>query len=121
MNGIAAIRDQARRDVHREAAVPALYIVGDDEPVEVNVRVHRHGIALGGGDGRASMADVSPKIVFDRSEVSLPARNAIVSVSRGDAWMIGEADPADGEFIVVAASRVSVARAASLPVPLGGC
>jgi hypothetical protein len=121
MHGIAAIREEARRDLHREMSVPALYIVPETDPLEVSVRVHRFEAKSDGAGDHAERRDIAPRIIFLREELDMPARGATVSISRGVAYTLADAAVADGVTVTVAAALLPVARTTSLPLPSGRC
>lgn len=116
---------KSRRDLHREMSIPALYIVGDDEPVEVDVRLHRHIATFGDVEGLEAprRREVAEKILFliEQLPTSKPKRNAIVSVEPGEAYRVGDVEPADDEFIHAHVTPMSATDAAGLPVPEVRC
>lgn len=120
MSRIRAIRNRARRDLHREAQVPALYIeTTGAEPVPVTVRVHTSVVRIGEVPGYDSVEhrDISPRVIFLRDEVERPKRNAIVTIDATEGWRIADTEQPDGDFITASATRLSAADMVGLPVP----
>lgn len=112
---------QMRRDLHTEMQVPAYYVAkAGGSPLLVNVRLYvtfRTAEVGGVGEGFASQLDTTPRIKFDRTQVRLPARDAIVSVETGEAYRLGGSRKPVGDYIEVEATRISEADAINLPVP----
>lgn len=104
-------------------SVPALYLVGDSEPVLVHVRLHTKFAALGDMKGTnfnfAERQDVLPRILFMLDEVPAPARGAIVSVEAGEAYYVDHTDPLDNISVTAYVTPLlrDDDRLASLPVP----
>ena len=122
MSRFREIKRQARRDVHRELHVPAFYIASTGAtPLLVTVRAHTKFDALGDQKGTnfnsAEMIERQPYIIFMRSELMSPARNAIVSVEPGEAYRIGVVHPPDDISIKADVTVLTQAEAAGLPVP----
>lgn len=125
MAGFRAIRDKARAALHEALQVPALYLpVGwtpDDDHLLVNVRVHTSFNALGEVAGTsfryAERQEVTPKIVFLRTQVALPQVNAIVSVAEGEAYRVTNSMPPDNATIMAEVIPLSAAQANGLPIP----
>lgn len=99
-------------------AVPALYLFGTDAPVEICVRVHEKLNLTGGISGLATahMRDESLHIRFWRDDIALPRRGAIISISEGMAYRVGETLQPYGATIDATVTRLSAAEAAGLPV-----
>jgi hypothetical protein len=117
-----SLREQkaaARRDLHAEAAVPALYIYGAEDPVDVTVRIHDKIALTGDIPGLATVPyhDEALHLRFLASEIASPKQGAIVSVVAGEAYRLGPSDPAHGETIDVQATRLAASEANGLPVP----
>jgi hypothetical protein len=112
-------RQDARRRLHQEMGVPALYIFASEDPVEVMVRIHDKSATIGDVPGLETivMRDVELKLRFWRAELPLPKRGAKVSVAEGEAYLLGEAGEPHGDTIDVSAVRLTDAEAAGLPVP----
>ncbi len=122
MSRFRAIKREARRDLHQELEVAALYIAEPDAtPVNVTVRIHTSFAALGDQKGTnfnsAEMLDRQPQMIFLREQGVTPRRNAIVSVAPFEAYRIGVVHPADD--ITISADIVSVQKSETvgLPVP----
>lgn len=117
--GIRAIKNQARRDLHAEAQIPAYYRASaSDEWIPVEVRLHTN-FTTGGeltGFQAAQMHDISPRLIFMRDQVDKPARGAMVSIEEGEAWQLGDALEPDGITITVMAAPVPVAQTTDFPV-----
>ena len=115
-----------RRANHDKWKVPALYLVNPTAtPVAVGVRVHTKFQALGelagGGTGWAQTEDVTPRLIFQRSEMQ-PARNALISVEPGEVYRVANVMPNDDEFVTVQVAAWSVSEIAAAfpsgqPVP----
>ena len=105
--------------------VPAFYLPPgwspDEDPVAVNVRVHTSFNALGDVTGTsfkyAERSEVSPRVVFLRTQVNNPAVNAIVSVAEGEAYRVVAADPPDNMTVTADVVPLNAAQANGLPVP----
>lgn len=117
-------KKEMRRTVHDAMQVRALYFAhappqtGDDEPLDVNVRIHTEMKALGDIQGQfgAERQEQIPRIVFDLVEVQ-PMRGWIVSVEAGEAYRIDNLLPPDLGYQTAEVSRLSAAQSAGLPVP----
>lgn len=117
--------NKARRKLHDNMSVPALYFVPPYDPVltlvtPVTVRVHDHMQALGDLKGTnfnyAEVEDDSPKIVFLREEI-VPKRGMMISVSPGVAYNIDTVKPPNGITVTANVSRVTEKEATGFPVP----
>jgi hypothetical protein len=123
MSSFRDIKRKARRDLHREMQVPALYMLSrdDENPRLVHVRLHTKFVELGDQKGTnflsAERLDIEPRIIFMRDEVNVPARNAIISVVTGEAYYVDRTEPADDITIKAYVVEMTVADAAGLPVP----
>ena len=115
------IKLAARRNLHQHMKVPALYIDGEEDPVEVHVRIHTQWAALGEVSGTsfdyAEKEDIIPRIIFDRSEVDNPARNSIVMVSAEEGYRVDSTLPIDLEWRTAKVSRLMAAELVGKPVP----
>lgn len=122
---IRDIKRSARRDLHREMAVPALYLVPDGDgwlaPVPCTVRLHTKFQALGDAKGTnfhyAEREEETPKAVLLRDDVSAPTRGCVISVEAGEAYRIDHAAEPDDEFVTVTILRLAAEEAVGLPVP----
>lgn len=116
------LRNRSRLSLHQHMMVLAYYIAGDEAPVPCSVRVHRRIAALGDVKGTsfgyATSYEPTPQIIFLASEISAPARSAIVSVEPGEAYRIDNVQPRDGLTITTEVVQLSEAEAAGLPWPL---
>lgn len=120
------IKRPARRAIHDKFKVPALYLVNPAAtPVAVGVRVHTKFQALGdldgGGAGWAEREEMTPRLIFQRSEMQ-PARGALVSVEPGEMYRVEVALPPDDEFVTAQVVVLSAGEIAKLfpggqPVP----
>jgi hypothetical protein len=113
-------RQDARRDLHQEMAVPALLIIGSADPVDVTVRIHERSMLVGDipGMDTAKMHDTELHLRFWLDELDgVPPRNTTVSVADGEAYRLAEAEKPYRGTVDVSATRLSVAEAASLPLP----
>lgn len=117
--------NMARRKLHGNMSVPALYFMPDYDPVltlvkDCTVRVHDHMQALGDLKGTnfnyAEVEDNSPTIVFLREEIT-PKRGMIISVSKGVAYQIDTVKPPNGITVTASVSRITEKDAALFPVP----
>jgi hypothetical protein len=114
-----AARQQARRDIHREASVPALYILAPADPVPVTVRRQTRVNKTGDIPGLET-AEVSVETAFLRflrEELAQPKRGAIVSVAEGEAYRIDHALAPHGITIDAAVTQLDAAEATGLPLP----
>lgn len=119
MRGIRAIKNQMRRDLHAELQVPAYYRASSaGDWVEVDVRIHTKFTQNGDLPEQyvAQMQDISPRIIFMRDQVELPARGGIVSVEPGEAYQIGDAMEPDGLTITAMVAPMSAAQTVGLPI-----
>lgn len=120
MTGIRTHREAARRRVHDEFAVPALYRADPESDwAPVSVRIHTKVTKFGDLPGleTATFIDISPKMIFlvEDLDGGAPQRGAFVSVVQGEAWRVGESDPADNITVTAAITRTSAAQAATFP------
>ena len=126
MSRFRDIKNQARRDLHREAQVPAFYVAGQSgTPVLLHVRVHTKFEALGDLEGLTGMPaqrpEAKPKIIFMRDELASAeitlANNAVISVEAGEAYRIAFIMPPDGISVTAEVVALTPAQASGLPVP----
>lgn len=116
------IKENARRVLHDQMKVAALYIETDvATPVPVNVRVHSKAAALGEIKGTsvdyAEREDIVPHLVFLYEQVPLPKRGALVTISDTEAYRVDHALVRDGITIKAKVTRVLPADLISLPYP----
>lgn len=106
-----------RRDVHETMRVPAIYQARSASTAAVvSVRLHtrfQSAGAAGAGEGYGQVADITPRIKFDRAEVPNPLHNALVAVSQTEAYRVSFTRPPDDEWIVAEVSQLSAAEAAA--------
>lgn len=124
MRSFRDIKRKARRDLHRELQVPALYIADIGGPaVLVHVRPHTKFNALGDLQGTnfnyAEREEPQPRIIFMRDEVMAPKRGAIISVEPGEAYRVDHTQPADDISITAYVIQLTEKEAVGLPVPGG--
>lgn len=125
MNSLRDIKRKARRDLHREMSVPALYIaVPGDAGVPITVRVHTKFDALGmqgAESGLAVRRESKPKLLFMRDELAdagiVLKRNAVVSVEPGEAYRLDNADAPDDITVTFFVTVLTSNDADGLPVP----
>lgn len=124
MSRFRQIKREARRAVHRELHVPALYIaVKNATPVPCNVRVWRarQDPAIGALDNKPGNAQMI--VEEDRIRMYLPElpairrAGAIFSVESGEAYRIDHLYPVDDEYQTARVVPLNAADAAGLPVP----
>lgn len=116
------IKAAARAKLHGAMKVPALYIApGGGVPVPCDVRVHTKNDALGKVKGTsldfAERQELIPQLIFLRSQVPMPANNAVVSVAPGEAYRVSHSHPPDGLTITAEVAVLSAAQTVGLPVP----
>lgn len=125
MNHLRDIKRKARRDLHREMSVPALYIAAPgDAGVPISVRVHTKFDALGIKDAENGLAvrrESKPKLIFMRDELAekgiTPKRLAVVSVEPGEAYKLDNADAPDDITVTYFVTVLQANDTAGLPVP----
>ena len=123
----------ARRVVHDTMKVACVYLAnglpydsnsGQDLPI-VYPRLHLSDKALGDQAGTslnsAERVEPTPKAVFWKADLEAAGitlvRNAVLSVSDGEAYTIDHAEPHDIETITAHLSRMDEADAEGLPLP----
>lgn len=138
METLREIKTRSRAALHEAMQVAALYLVQNPDYVTpvidpdiprylqtpVNVRVASKWGTLGDMKGTnfhfAEREEVKPKIIFLRSEIAVPVRNAVVSISADEAYRIDNAMPLDGITITAECLILSAAQIAlgAYPVPV---
>lgn len=113
---------EARRDIHAEWMVAALYIpVPGATPVPCNVRVHRKTEAMASIEGQPGLAQTAvseDRVIFYLPELpAIRRQNAIVSVEAGEAYKIEFLYPPRDEWQTARVTPLSAAEADGLPVP----
>lgn len=131
MTNLRDLKRQARKDLHQHMQIPALYLVpapaGSSSPYEaplfVTVRLHLKFDAIGDMKGTnfhyAERHEPTPKIIFMRSEVNKPVRNAVIVIEAGEAYRVDNVLPPDDITVAAEVLRLSAAEASGLPVPDG--
>jgi len=122
MSRFREIKREARRDLHQELEVAALYIAPEVNaaPVLVTVRIHTNFAALGDQKGTnfnsAEMLGRQPQIIFLCEQGVVPKRNAIVYVAQFEAYKIGVVHPADD--ITIKADIVTILKSETIDLPV---
>lgn len=131
MATLREIKRKAKRKLHDIMLVPALYLLPNpvgspspyQDPVPVNVRVHSkfklNGDQVGTNFNSAERHEDIPQIVFDRFQISMPARGAVISIEQGEAYRIDNVKPSDDDFITARCTRLRLAETVGLPLPEG--
>lgn len=127
MSRIRDLKRQARRAIHREFQIDALYLVpavdgpGYDLTLPVQVRLHLRAVELGDLKGTnfhyADRHDNNPQIIFLREQVALPARNAVVSIEVGEAYRIDNLNAPEDITIAANVTRMPLSETVGLPIP----
>jgi len=133
---------KARDTVHQTMKVKCVYLAdgipldsnsasgsssnsGDDTYPELEVRVHEHQTKFGDQAGTslnsAERFEANPVAIFWRAELTTKgitlARNAVISVTEGEAYLLDLIEPHDQETIKARITRLDAADAAGLPLP----
>lgn len=118
MANIQAIREKARRALHKAMQRPASYYQSPNlggAPTLVRVRVHSKpnmtGDLAGTNLSYAENRDRAFSIVFMRDEVEIPKRGALVVLSETEGYFIDNVDLPDG---ITVTATVTVADATDL-------
>lgn len=107
-------------------SVPAFYIItpgADPTSADVRLWLGKSGTMVGqlqgetGFQGASSSAEPEDQIRFDLTQVTMPRRNAVVSVEAGEAYRIDHAYPADLGYVTARVVRLAPAETVGLPVP----
>lgn len=127
MPSLRDIKRTARRRLHDAMKVAVLYIspAAGAEPVLLHVRVHTKWAgtgASGASDDSPERQEVTPKILFMLDELAdqgvTPLKGAIISVERGEAYALDNAEAPDLISVKWIVSQIqSPVKLASLPVP----
>ena len=124
---MGVFRDQireARRTLHEDMSVPAMYFMEDspDAAIAITVRIHEQWMALGDLKGTnfnyAETESITPRIIFMLSEVD-PERGAIVSVEPGVAYRVDTPLPPDDITVTATVSKLTPDEAVNFPLPTG--
>jgi hypothetical protein len=122
MTPLRKIKRFARRDLHAQMQVPAVYLATRSaQPVIVHVRLHnkfdRAGDVKGARMYPGEIENISPKIIFDLSEIT-PVTGAVVSFEPGEAYNVDHLLPNDDTYQTASVTRLLEGpRSAGLPVP----
>lgn len=119
------IKNQARKDLHHQLLVDALYLKSplDTNPKKITVRVWTRWLEIAKMDGKwTEFEDATPRIIFLRSEIPNPERNAIISVERGEAYRVGTPLAPDGLTITATVALIPEGTPflSDIPVPTDG-
>ena len=122
MTAFRSLKERARRRIHTGFGVAALYrATPESDWVPVSVRIHQKVSKFGDIPGleTAHFLDIAPRVMFLVEDLAdgTPRRGAIVSVSDSEAWVVGEADPADGITVTASVAHVPPAQLGSFEVP----
>ena len=89
----------------------------------IYVRVHtkwtEEGDLKGTNLNYAERETITPRIVFDRSEIANPPRNSLIIVSAEEGYRVGQTEPPDGITITAEVSPLSPADLAGKTLPGG--
>jgi len=113
---------RARRDIHSERAVAALYIAttgATARPCTVRTWLKTENNMVGSVSefSGAQRAEPEDRLRFDLSEISFIRNNAIVSVEAGEAYRVDHVYPPYRGYQTARVVRLNAAEAANLPVP----
>lgn len=114
---------KGRRDLHEHFKVPALYIAFDGAvPVPVDLRDHTRFVETGDMGskvkGYASMAEVTPKIIFFRDQLEDARNGAVFSIAIGEAYRVERTDPPNDETRTAHVTPMAPEETLGLPVPV---
>lgn len=120
--GLREIKTKSRRALHTAMRVPAsFYASSDSTPVLVHVRVHSDEVMQGDLKGTnlnyAEREEITPKLVFDREEVTMPPRNSIIIISATEGYRVGQTEVPDGITVKAEVSRLSLPELADKTLP----
>jgi hypothetical protein len=109
---------KARRDIHGEFAIPAVYL-STGTPVRIDARFHIGARRLENEftwPNTPGFHEAEPQIVFDVRQVSKPKRKAFVFVSAVEVYRIGNPKPKRGfympcEAVVATSEEIDAALA----------
>lgn len=118
-----AMKDQARRDLHSHAQVPALYVspAPGVEPRLISVRLHHKPEMIGGLTGDkawANKSEIKVTVVVLREQLTNPPNGGIFSFAQGEAYRINKTDKPDGITVTCHVTKIADADTADLPYPL---
>lgn len=114
---------KARADIHRNFAVPAVYIThAAGNPIRCNVRVHLK-VDLNANDfvwpNSPGYFDMKPAIIFDKTEVPKPLNDSLVVVSSEEIYRIGVSEPFREGFAKTEMSELDIDERAAFVESLG--
>lgn len=117
MSGLIEIRQKARRDLHDQAKVPAVYLAYEGAtPTPINPRIHDKIQVTGLGQnvlpGLAEYLDDQPRVVFDLVEIPNPEPKAFVFLNGDEGYQVTVSEPPRGEFQMFKAIRMSTLEVA---------
>ena len=115
------IKNQARLNVHETLQVAGLYLESpaDQNPKEITIRVWTKWQEFGKIKPEFSdFSDANPKIIFLRSQIPLPKKNAIVSVERGEAYRIESTEASDGLTVTAIVAKIPESTPYLLDIPV---
>ena len=129
--GLREIKDAARRDLHEQMKVAALYLDDPTDlvgfpPVPCTVRVHTMQAPLGEVKGTsfdyAERHEAIPRIVFLWDEVPEPSNGSVVTIKDPatllkEAYRIDNRHPRDGITVTADVTGMTAAQYAGLPFP----
>ncbi len=126
MRSLRDIKRKARRDLHNQMKVAALYLAAPgDAGVSITVRIHTKWDALGiqnAENGLAVRRESKPKLIFMLDEMQAAGvtvkRGAIVSVERGEAYKLDNAEAPDDITVTFIATAMSAEQTVDLPIPV---
>lgn len=100
-----------RTQLHRQASVPAYYVVSGSAATPVNVRLHRRNAPVGDGlQGHASAFDILPRIVFLAVDLSPAGDSYVIFVETNEVYFIKNVLPSDGVVIIVETVLLAVSE-----------
>lgn len=113
---------EARRVLHEDMSVPAMYFMEDapEDAFQISVRIHEKWMALGDMKGTnfnyAETESIIPRIIFDLTEVD-PDRGAVVSVEPGVAYRVDTPLPPDDFIVTATVSKLTTDETTGFPLP----
>lgn len=121
MDSVREAKRAARRDLHAELSVNALYIAPNADPLPVTVRVQLESQPLGDLKGTnfhyTEREEPSDQLVFLLDELPRPKRGAVVSVAPGEAYRIDTTLPPHDITVTAKVTTLTEVEAEGLPIP----
>lgn len=122
MDTFRAIQAVMRSHVHEIMHIPAYYIESPGAtPVPCNVRRHgvisSHGGLQGTNFHYAERDEDTVKLRFDETEIALPERGAIVTLSATEGYRIDRREPSERGFVYCPVTALDAADMVGLPYP----